>query len=174
MNLLDVMAKRRSIRKYTADPVSEEDIDLILKAGMLAPSGKGRMPWSFIVIRDKETLKALRDCRQGGAALLDTADCAIAVLGDTVHADTYIEDCSVALGQMHLMASFIGLGSCWLQIRLRESNTGTDSESFVRGILGFPEDQMLEGMLTIGHPDQNPAPHDPDALPMEKVHYEKW
>ena len=123
MGLFDIFTARRSIRKYTNETVSDEALDLILKAGLMAPSGKGLAPWSFIVIRDKETLHALVGCRKGGAKMFETADCAIAVLGNTDVADTWIEDCSAALSYMHLMASSLGLGSVWLQTRLRPSDT---------------------------------------------------
>ena len=175
MELMEFMANRRSVRLYTDEPVSEEAVDQILKAGMLGPSGKGIAPWSFIVIRDKEMLKKLHGCRKGGAKLFDTADCAIAVLGNTDLSDTCVEDCSVSLAMMHLMASSLGIGSCWLQNRLRPSDEeGVDSQTFVRSLLGFPENQMLEAMLILGHPAQDPAPHDPDALPKDKIHFEKW
>lgn len=175
MELLTLMEQRRSIRLFTSDPISDENLDLILKAGMLGPSAKGRAPYSFIVVKDPEMIKKLISCRQGGAKMLETATCAIAILGDTTLSDTCVEDCSVCITYMHLMASSLGVGSVWLQNRLRPSDEeGTTSEDYVRSLLGFPKEQMLEATLVLGMPAQNPAPRDASAVPMEKVHYEKW
>ena len=174
MELLTLMEQRRSVRLFTSDPISDEAISLILKAGMLGPSGKGKAPYSFIVVKDPEMLQKLVGCRQGGAKMLETATCAIAVLGNTTLSDTCVEDCSVSLSYMHLMASSLGLGSVWLQNRLRPSNEEGTSEDYCRNLLGFPKELMLEATLVLGKPAQSPAPHDASALPMEKVHYEKW
>lgn len=175
MELITLMEQRRSVRLFTPEPISDEDLDLILKAGMLGPSGKGTAPYSFIVVKDPEMIGKLVSCRKGGAKMLETATCAIAVLGDTTLSDTCVEDCSVSISYMHLMASSLGIGSVWLQNRLRPSNEeDLTSEDYVRSLLGFPKEMMLEATLVLGKPAQSPAPHDASALPMEKVHCEKW
>jgi nitroreductase len=174
-SLMQTMSARRSVRQYNGRPVSDDALDAILRAGMLAPTGKGIRPYDFIVIKDAATLKKLIGCRAGGAKMLETAGAAIAVLGDENRSDTWIEDCAVSMGYMHLMASELGLGSCWLQIRLRPSNTAERSaEAFVRDLLGFPQNERLEALLVLGPIDQAPSPNQPDALPMDKVHREKW
>ena len=121
MNLFDLMTTRRSIRKYTEQPVSKETLTDIVKAGMLSPNGKNLRPWSFIAVTDPETIAALASCRAGKAPMLATANAAIVVVGDNSVSDTCIEDCSAALTSMHLYAHSLGLGSCWLQCRLRPS-----------------------------------------------------
>lgn len=175
MDLLETMLGRRSVRAYTDEPVTEDDLEKILDAGMLAPSGKGIRPWHFIVVTDPAHIKALIGCRKGGPKMLETATAAICVLGDTTKSDTCIEDSSVVLDQMHLMAGTLGLGSCWLQVRLRPSEEeGTSTEEFLRQRLGFPEEMELEAMLVLGHPAQKPAAHTLEELPQGRVHREQW
>lgn len=175
MNLLETMLGRRSVRAYTDEPVAEDDLEKILDAGMLAPSGKGIRPWHFIVVTDPAHIKALIGCRKGGPKMLETATAVICVLGDTRKSDTCIEDSSVVLDQMHLMAGTLGLGSCWLQVRLRPSEEeGTSTEEFLRQRLGFPEEMELEAMLVLGHPAQKPAAHTLEELPQGRVHREQW
>ena len=175
MELMEMLKNRRSVRKYTDQQISEEALNQILAAGMLAPSGKGRKPWEVIVIRDPETLKALVGCRKGGAKMLQTATCAIAVFSDKDKTDTYVEDSSLFMGNMHLMASTLGIGSVWLQIRLRPSDQeGVFADDFVRGLLGVPENMMPEAILVLGYPQSAPEPNPQPEVPSEIVHYEKW
>ena len=121
MDLLEVMRTRRSIRSYKDEKVSEADIIKILDAGMLSASGKGIRPWEFVVVEDKDILQSLSGCRAGGVKMLREASCAIAVVGNKEASDVWIEDCSTVMGNMHLMAHAIGLGSCWVQGRLRKA-----------------------------------------------------
>ena len=79
--------------------------------------------------------------------MLKEAQCAIVVIGDETEQDVWIEDCSVAMANMHLMASSLGIGSCWVQGRLRNADEKT-TEEFVRERLGFPENYRLEAILT--------------------------
>lgn len=175
MELMDILKKRRSVRKYTDQQIPDEAIEQILSAGMLAPSGFGYKPWQVVVIRDPEVLSALVNCRKGGAKTLETATCAIAVFSDTDKTDTYIEDSSLFMGYMHLMATSLGIGSVWLQIRLRPSNQeGVSSEEFVRSLLSVPENMAPEAILVMGYPETQPDPNPAPEFPSEFVHYEKW
>lgn len=175
MEFMDTLLARRSVRQFTDEPVSDEDIEKILEAGMLAPTGKGINPRHYITVQDPERIRSLIGCRQGGPAMLRTAAAAIAVLGDTTASDTCIEDSSVALENMHLAASALGLGSCWLQVRLRPSEEeGTSTEEFLRKRLGFPETMELEALLVLGHPAKQTSPHTLGGLPQGTVHKEQW
>ncbi len=73
---------------------------VLFQAGLQAESGKALRPWEFIVVRDKETLKKMVDCRAGKAKMLEGADCAVAVLGDGDKTDVWPEDCSVAMARI--------------------------------------------------------------------------
>lgn len=174
MDLLEIMRKRRSVRTYTAEPVSEENLEKILKAGLLSASGRAIRPWEFIVIREKAALRKMAAARAMGAKMLEGADCAIVVLGDEEKTDVWTEDCSIAMANMHLMADSLGVGSCWIQGRLREASDGRTTEAYARELLGYPENYRLEAILSLGMPEQHPEARNLEELPMEKVHQEKW
>ena len=174
MELLDMMRSRRSIRKYTEEEIPEESLTKILQAGLLSESGKAKRPWEFIVVKDKAMLDELAGCREGGVAMLKEPKCAIVVIGDAEAQDVWVEDCSVAMTNMHLMADHLGVGSCWLQGRLRNADADTTTEEYVRTRLGFPEKYKLQAILVLGMPAAKADAYELDKLPMEKVHYEKF
>ena len=130
MELLDVMLERRSTRKFNDEPISKSELDKILAAALLAPTSMNRKPCNFMVVERKETLEELSRSKDHGADLIKGADKAVVVIADTLIADTWIEDSSIALTYMHLMATELGLGSCWVQIHMR-SRDGVDSEGML-------------------------------------------
>ena len=165
MELLEIMQNRRSVRKYTEEPVKEEDLKKILQAGLLAESGKGKRPWEFILVRDKETLHKMAGCREGRVKMLETADCAVVVLGDSHKTDIWTEDCSIAMAHMHLMADSLGIGSC------------DAGDGGLRGgcpgrfpLLGYPQNYKLEATLVLGMPAEHGPAYELEELPVEKVH----
>lgn len=173
MELLEVMRRRRSVRQYTGERIADEAVDMILKAGLLSPSGRGVRPWELIVVRDKEMLRELSKCRVGAAKMLEGADCAIIVVGDEEKTDVWVEDCSIAMSYMHLMADSLGVGSCWIQGRLRDAGEGT-TENYLRERIGFPEKFRLEAILSLGMPAGKPDARELAELPVEKVHWERF
>jgi len=174
-DLLQMMLQRRSVRKYTGEAIPEDKIKLILQAGLASATSKNRKPWEFVVVQEKETLQTLAKCRAGAAKMLETAGCAIVVFGDTsVTPDVWVEDCSIAMSNMHLMADALGLGSCWIQGRCREAENGQSTESFCRELLGVPEQFALEAILSIGVPAECPAGYTVENLKEEKIRWEKF
>ncbi len=175
MELMDMLLNRRSVRTYGEGEVTDEQLGLILDAALAAPSSKGIRPWSFIVVRGKEALEKLSGFRQGSGKMLLGASCAVVVLGDHEKADMWIEDCALAMGNMHLMASTLGLGSCWIHGRGRFAADGRPSEDFIRETLGVPDNMSFEAVLCIGPlPADPPAPHTRDELLRERVHWQRW
>ena len=174
MEFLDVLKKRRSIRQYTGEQISEEALQKVVQAGLLSPSSRGRRPWELIVVQDKEMLQKMSECRVGSAKMLANAAAAIVVVADSEKSDVCIEDCSIVMSNMHVMTDSLGLGSCWIQGRLREAPNGQSTEEYLRKLLKFPEQVHLEAILSLGVPAVRPAEHDLADLPVEKVHYEKY
>lgn len=174
MDLLEIMRNRRSVRKYTREPISDERIEKILRAGLLSASSRGIRPWEFILVRERETLEKMAACREGAANMLKGADAAIVVIGDAEKSDVWIEDCSIAMANMHLMADALGIGSCWIQGRLRVAAEGCGTEDYLRQLLGFPERFKLEAILSLGMPEKHPAAYQLDSLLMEKTHREQF
>lgn len=174
MELLELMRTRHSIRSYTDAPVAPEDIEKILQAGLLSESGKAIRPWEFILVENPDTLQKLTESRKGGVKMLREAKCAIVVLGDEEKSDVWTEDCAVALHNMHLMAHSLGLGSCWVQGRLRVAQDDRSTESYTRDILGYPENMKLLGMLAVGHPNEEKPACELSDLLTAKIHKEKY
>ena len=173
--LLQIMLKRRSVRKYTGESIPEDKLKLILQAGLASATSKNRKPWEFVVVQEKETLKKLAECRAGAAKMLENAGCAIVVFADTlVTPDVWAEDCSIAMSNMHLMADALGLGSCWIQGRCREAENGQTTEAFCRELLGVPENHALLAILSVGVPTEHPAGYHAEDLKEEKIHWEKF
>lgn len=152
MELTDAILKRRSIRKYKDEDISEENIRKILEAGLLAPTSRNLKPCEFIVVRDKDTLNKLAKSKKSGAGMLSECNTAIVVVADSKKADTWIEDSAIALSYMDLMAVNLGIGSCWIQIYLRSSDEGKDAEENVREIFSLSEQYRIVGILSLGIP----------------------
>ena len=174
MNMLDTILARRSVRQYTNEAIPEEKLNAILYAGLAAASSKNRRPWEFVVVRDRDMLNRLCACRPGAEKLLVTCHAAIVVAADTELVDVWVEDCASAITQMHLMADALGVGSCWLQVRLRKAADGRDTTDVVRDALGIPERYGVMAILTLGMPADHPAPRTVEDLPLEKVHHERF
>lgn len=174
MELLEAMQNRRSIRKYLQEDIPEEKLEKILQAGLLSPSSKSIDSWQCIVVRDKETLERLSGSRDGGhARMLSGANCAIVVVADTSKSDVWIEDCAIAMANMHLMADYLGVGSCWIQGRLRMAGEVT-TDTYVRNILHYPDRYELEAILSLGVPEAKPKPHTLFELATERIHREQF
>lgn len=174
MELLELMKKRRSVREYAGEPIDPKAIEQVLQAGLLSPSGRARQPWEFIVVRNKETLKKLSQCREHGAAMLANADCAIVVFADPSKTDVWTEDCSIAMSNMHLMAESLGIGSCWIQGRLRTAPDGRLTKTYLQELLQVPAELELEAILSMGMPKEHKAPHSLEDLPTQKIHLESF
>ena len=115
-------------------------MEKVLQAGLLAPFGPGAPALGIYPVRDREILKKMSECREGGAAkMLAGADSAVVVIADPEKTDVWTEDCSIAMAYMHLAADSLGLGSCWIQGRLRNAPDGRTTEEYLRDLLGFPE-----------------------------------
>ena len=151
MDLLEIMRNRRSVRKYTGERIDDEKIEKVLQAGMLSASSKGRRPWEFIVVRSKETLEKMAHSRVAGAAMLKGADTAIAVIADPEKCDVWVEDCSIVMANMHLMADSLGLGSCWIH-RAKEEFETPEGKAILEKF-GVNGDFEGIGHLIVGYTD---------------------
>lgn len=174
VDVLAALTDRQSVRHYSGEPIPQELLDRVVRAGLLSLSGRKRRPWELIVIRDHDTLTKLAECRDAGAAMLTEADAAIVVLGNPDVADTWIEDCSIVMANMHLEASASGVASCWIQGRMRYASDGRSTQDFVADLLGIPEPWKLEAMLSLGMPKVPFEPRTFDDELLSKVHQNKF
>ncbi len=175
MDMLKTILHRRSVRNYLDAAIPEDKLNTILYAGLAAASSKNRRPWEFVVVRDKALLKQLGACRAGAANLLDHCAAAIVVTANSDLVDVWVEDCASAMTQMHLMADALGIGSCWLQIRLRRTaDDSQHAQDVVRSLLDIPDSHSVMAILTLGIPASHPEPRTVETLPFDKIHYERF
>ena len=170
MELLKLLQSRRSIRKYTDEHISDETLEKILQAGLLAPSSRAIYPVELVAVRDKEMLSKLSECKAAGAAMLKDADAAIVVVGDTAKSDAWIEDCSITMTLMMLEATEQGVGNCWVQCRGRQTAEGTSTEERIRALLSLPGNFGVLAILSLGMPAEELAPRElPDINASNKI-----
>lgn len=161
---------RRSMRKFTEELLTQDEVVALLRSALIAPSSKGSHPWEFVVVEDKELLRQLARCKDRGAELIEGAPLAVAVLADPAVSDVWIEDASVATTMMLLQAEDLGLGACWVQVRNRTMEDGKPAEEMVRAILHIPEHLRVLSIVAVGHKGMERKSFNEDRLLWEKVH----
>jgi nitroreductase len=166
---LSLAQKRRSIRKYLDKQVEAEKIDCILEAVLRAPTSRGRNSWEFVVVTDPVLLDTLSRSRPHGATHLKNAVLGIVVLGNPQICDVWIEDASIASIYIHLAATALDLGSCWIQIRDREHNDTQTAEAYVAKVLNLPAHLKVETIIAIGYPAESKPAHPKEGLLYDKV-----
>ena len=170
----ELISIRRSHRKFTDEPVKEEDLKLIMRSALMAPSSKGLHSYEFVTITDKKVIGHLSRCKDMGAELIAGAPLAIAVLGNPEVSDAWIEDASVASTMMLLQAEDLGLGACWVQVRERKDSEGRSAEDNVRHLLGIPANMRVLCIIALGHKGMERKPQNEERLKWDKVHTEAW
>ncbi len=154
MKVLDVIQKRRSVRKYKEDPIPEKALGRVLEAARLAPSGKNFQPWKFIIVKDKALKEKLA---QASAGQFFMAEAPIIIVGcgfpDNCYArmgrymKSWSVDVTIALEHLILQAQEEGLGTCWI---------GSFEEEGVKAILNVPEEVKVLALTPLGYPDEIP------------------
>jgi len=159
---MEVIKKRRSIRRYKPTPVPEDILTKILEAARLAPSAGNRQPWHFIVVRDDEKKKQLGISEWAAEAPIVIVGCVDTKIRPE---PTCIVDLSIAFEHIVLAATNFGLGTCWIG-RLNVDDT-------IKKALGIPEHIKVVAVTPLGYPDETPGPKDRRSL-SEIVHYDKF
>jgi len=147
--LVQTILARRSIRRYTPEPVGDEAIQTLLEAAMAAPSASNNRPWHLVVVTDRQVLDALAEAHPHGKMLAEAALC-ISVCGDPAISDYWVQDCSAATENLLLAVTAQGLGAVWLGVHPREARI-----EFTRRILGIPDQIMPLNLIAIGHPAED-------------------
>lgn len=165
--MLETIFKRRSIRTYTSEPVSDEQVQTLLEAAMAAPSAANRKPWHFIVIRDRARLNELAKAWPF-AERLSQAALGVVVCGDTTISDKFwTQDCVAATENLLLAVTALGLGAVWMG-----ALPGDARHTAIVQALGIPEHIKVLNVISIGHPaEEKEARTQFDAA---RVHQEKW
>ena len=170
----ELVKNRRSIRRFTEEKLKAEEVEQIVKAALMAPTSKNCRSWRFVLVEDKEMLRQLALCKTSGAGFLEHCVLAIAVLSDPVQSTAPIEDTSIAAAFIQLQAEDLGLGSCWCQIAGRKTESGQDSEQYVRNLLNIPFHYGVACIIAIGHKEQEGKPRDEEHLLWENVYIERF
>jgi nitroreductase len=170
---IDLLRSRRSIRQFQNKPIEKEKIDLLVESMLRSPSSRSLNPWEFVVVSNPQILGDLAKAKPHGASFIKNAPLAIVVCGDPGRCDVWVEDCSIAALIIHLAAADLGLGSCWVQIRLREHDAQTTSEEYVKKLLGLEKNMVVEAVIAIGYGKEDITGHSISSLLYEKVSYEQ-
>ncbi len=164
MQVLEVIKKRRSIRRYSPGRIKDDDLRSILEAARLAPSAGNRQPWYFIVVRDESTKRRLAEAAAHQMFIAD-ADVIVIGVSDPGRSPRWHDrDIMIAMEHMVLVATELGYGTCWI---------GAFNEDKVKEILNIPEQYRVIALLPIGVPAESPPPR-PRRTLEDIVFSEKW
>lgn len=169
MNIIDLIINRRSIRKYTPEPIPPDTLQLLLKAAMYAPSAVNRQPWHFILVTEREVMLRIAAVHPY-ASMLRQAAAAIVVCCDLKQANTPEYgpvDCAAATENILIAAHGLGLGGVWLGVHPRPERKRALAELFA-----IPEDIIPFSVVSLGFPADKP-PH-PERFRPERIHYNQW
>ena len=169
--LLDLIKKRRTVREFAAQDVTDEQVRAVIGAAVTAPTRFDRQPWHLIVIRDKALQKALANTLRLGP-YLETAPVLIAVFGEPDRSATWLMDCSAAIENLLLAATALGLGGAWAGGP--EANYWKPAEDLLRKATGAPQEVRLASLVALGVPAQTPAPHGADRWNRLRIHRGTW
>ena len=165
-SMLSAIKKRRSIRRYTDQPVTDEQIRQLLEAAMAAPSADNIQPWEFVVVRDPALKGELARTHPWSDMAADAA-VVFVVCANERASHHWVEDASAATENLLLAATALGLGAVWVAVYPDASR-----EAYVRRVLGIPEEMRVLCLVPVGHPAESKPPR--TKYKESKVHYERW
>ncbi len=169
MEAMEAILSRRSIRRYTAEPVPEKVIQELLEAAMSAPSANNEQPWHFIIINDRRILDEIPKYHPY-SYMLREAPLAIAVCGDSRRETVkgyWIQDCSAATENILIAAQAKGLGAVWLGVYPREERAIA-----IQKLLGLPEHIIPLCLVSVGYPAEK-KPH-ANRYDPSRIHHNRW
>ena len=167
MDAYNTMLARRSIRKFQDKPVCTEDIDKMLRGAMSAPSACNKQPWEFYVVTNAELLGKLQN-----SSLFSRykSPCIVVVAGNKKHCitqkenDFFYQDCSAAVENLLLVATQLGLGTCWCGLSPMKAPADKVSQ-----ILGLEKHIVPVALVHVGHPAESKEPR--TQYNEKKVHF---
>ena len=162
---------RKSVRSYTSEPVTPEQVETLLRAAMAAPTAVNYQPWRFVVVTEREQLDAISEVLPY-AKMMKQAPLAIIVCGETVwmggnENPYWSQDCSAATQNMLLAAEALGLGAVWTAVY-----PDPDRVAAVKAFLEIPDGVLPLCVVPMGHPAGEQKPR--DKWKPENIHYGKW
>ncbi len=170
LNALEAIMTRRSVRDFTQEAVSQEQITVLLKAAMAAPSAHNKQPWEFVVVTDRKVLSTVSKLNRY-ATMAKNAPLGILTCMDLnaeKNAGYAMQSVSAATQNLLLAAHATGLGAVWTGIM----PTDQDLVEQWQKLYGLPENIIPMAFVIIGVPNSRPKPK--DAYDANKVHQNKW
>ncbi|MFZ0240206.1 MAG: nitroreductase family protein [Desulfobacterales bacterium] len=171
---LDLIEKRRSIRRFTGTAIESAKIETLREAALRAPSSRGLNHWEFVFVTECGLLTKLSRAKAHGSAFLADAALGIVVCADPAKSDVWVEDAAIATIFIQLAAEALELGSCWIQIRQRMHDESMSAEAYITEALGLPTHLAVEAMVALGYPAEKKPPHKREALQYEKVFLNRY
>ncbi|MHA1906806.1 MAG: nitroreductase family protein [Candidatus Thorarchaeota archaeon] len=167
LEFFKVVEKRRSIRKYKDVDIPEEDIIQMIKAARLAPSTNNTQPWQFLVVKESETIKLLSTVA-GGQHFIAGANTVVMALANRKSSCCpgnpsmwHVQDTMIATEHLVLAATALGYGSCWVAML---DSRNSHNIALVKDALRVPDDVDIVALVTLGVPDEEPAPRSTNEL----------
>jgi nitroreductase len=167
--MLDIVRKRRSVRKYKNKTIESKIIELLKEAAVRSPTSRNLRPWRFLFVTDEAKQEALSLAKLSGSSFLKGARLGVVVCADEDESDTWVEDCSIASIILQLTGQSLGLGSCWIQIRLRMHDETQTSEDYVKRLLSLTEKFRVESIIAFGYPAEEKPPIPKEQLEFNKI-----
>jgi nitroreductase len=161
MDTLEAIRKRRSVRQYKTGDIPRQDLETIVDAGRLAPTGYNRQPWDFIVVTERSTIFHFKMIY----SWLETVSALIVVVMDKT-SDWWVEDGAAAIENLLLAATALGYGSCWVE------GDAMPYEETIKSLLGIPPDHHVMAVIPIGIPAEIPKPSKKSL--QQVLHWEKY
>jgi nitroreductase len=159
MDFLEVVEKRKSVRKYSDRPVERELLEAIVKVAQTAPSSRNSKSSAFLIVEDRDMLDALSQMRDYGSGLLSGAQAAIVVMGDETRTDLWVDNCAISATFIQLAVTAMDLVSCWVHCNGRPCKKaepdGAKATDYVRELLGLKEGMNPYCVIAIGYPEEN-------------------
>ena len=170
-DFLDVVKRRRSIRKYQDAPLSSDEVVALMTPVLYSPSSKGKQAVEFILVEQKEMLERLSQAKPRFGTMIASAALAVVICGRMDISDVWIEDASVAATMLLLSAENYGLGACWVQIRERLQEDGSPASLAVRDMLNLAPEQEPLCIIAVGRRAQEVPPHAEEDLRWERMKF---
>jgi nitroreductase len=168
MDTIDAIMTRRSIRHFSPQPVPEEEIQVLLKAAMYAPSAGNAQSWHFILINERAVLDQVPNFHTS-ASFIKEAPLAILICADEDLAKPgrWIQDCSAAAENLLLAAHAGGLGACWIGIQpVPERIEG------ITRLVNLPPRVHPVCLIAVGYPAETRS--HPERFRPERIHHNRW
>jgi nitroreductase len=167
MEALEVIFTRRSIRKYTGEEVSEDDLRTILEAGMNAPSANNLQPWHFIVVNARDQLDRIMDVHPHSRALAQAPTAIIVCCDTSISGSYWQQDGAAATENILLAAKALSLGTVWMGVYPNAQRIAG-----IKSLFNIPEPIEPLNVIALGYPDEERGRV--DRYNPDRIHNNHW